>query len=275
MVAALGLGAVIAPHVAGAQEHPPGHGGEGDGILPPGDWSPAQRERLLGLVEAVQTDLPALFGDVTELPDSYTDFGATVGGYWHFVDWTSFDDGHILDSEHPEALVYKGTFYNSETGENDLEVVSAMYMMPMAYDMTNLPPDLAWLPGLHSHENLCVNETTKMFAGFPPCGAGSRVFDRPLMMHAWLEDPGCGHHFGGIDIDGLHCDVHGHPGGPGGSTTTTTEHQHPTTTEPGHEHPTTTEPGHEHPTTSTSTPGHNHHDPPPATPIHRHPTDAG
>lgn len=263
-VVALGLAAAAAPQVAGAQAHPPGHGGEGDGILPPGDWSPAQKERLLGLVEAARADLPT-FGDAYEVDTElgYTEFGDPhIDGYWHFINWDTFDDDYVLDAKHPEALVYKGTFYNEETGENDLEVVSAMYMFPTRYDMTNLPPDLAWLPGVHSHADLCVNETTHKFAFFPPCPEGASTMDRPLMMHVWMEDPGCGHHFGGIDNGGLHCEVHGDPGGPGGSTTTTTGHQHPTTTEPGHQHPPTTDPGHQH-------------DPPPATPIHRHPTDAG
>jgi hypothetical protein len=29
------------------------------------------------------------------------------------------------------------------------------------------------------------------------------------MMHVWLEDPGCGHRFGGIGVTGVHCEHHG------------------------------------------------------------------
>ena len=47
----------------------------------------------------------------------------------------------------------------------------------------------------------------------PSCPAGSHSAATPLMMHVWIVDNACGHRFGGIGVDGLHCDVGMHEGG--------------------------------------------------------------
>jgi hypothetical protein len=256
LAAGLALAAAVVPNAVSAQQHPPGHG---DGILPPGDWSPAQRDELLDMVEDAERDLPQ-FADPEDLPEEYIDFGVAVDGYWHFINWEMFDDAYLLDPNHPEALVYHREWNDETSSYGPFRLVSAMYILRTEHTMENLPEDLAWLPGLHTHPDICVNETTKKFAGLSGggCPAGSRAFEGPPMMHVWIEDPGCDppHRFGGIDLGGLHCEVHGHPGGPGGSTTTTTEHQHGSTS-------------------TTMGSGHNHGDPRPATPIHRHPNQTG
>ncbi|HEY8546326.1 MAG TPA: hypothetical protein VIL36_14800 [Acidimicrobiales bacterium] len=286
---ALALGVVaaatlaLAPTMVGAQSHE--HPG-GDDILPPGDWTDEQAAALHDLVERTEAALPA-FSDPEALREmGFIDFGVSApgfpgesAGYDHFINWDWIDDEHILDPEHPESLVFRVT-WNSATNELDYELVSAMFFLPSQYGLEDMPEEYAWYPGWHTHENICVDETTFTFAGLTSngtCRSGARVFDKPPMLHTWIVENPCGHRFGGIDVGGPHCDVHGHPGGPGSTTTThphgpTTTHPHgPTTTHP--HGPTTT-----HPHGSTTTqPGDDDHDhsPPPAQPVHEHPDYAG
>lgn len=47
----------------------------------------------------------------------------------------------------------------------------------------------------------------------PSCPPGTTQATTPLMMHVWIVDNDCGHRFGGVGLEGLHCDHGGH--GPG------------------------------------------------------------
>jgi hypothetical protein len=224
------------------------------------------------MVEDAEEILPQ-FADPEDLSEGYIEFGDPhLGGYWHFVNWDMFDDGHILDPNYPEALVYHRAWDEELGGYGPFRLVSAMYILEPGMSGDGIPDDIAWLPGLHTHEDVCVGEDFK-FDGLSPCSPPSQAFGDPAMMHVWIEDPGCDppHRFGGIDTTGLHCDVHG-PHGPGSSTTSTTEHQHGSSTTEHQHGSSTTEHGHG---SSSTRPGHNHDDPPPATPIHRHPRNAG
>jgi hypothetical protein len=283
-VAALGL-----PSTALAQEHPH-EPGPGDGLIPEGEWTDEEVGTLLDLIDRTEAALPA-FADPAELPDGFYDFGITApGGYDHYINWEWLDDDHILDPEFPESLVYQHV-WNDETQEDEIMLVSAMFFLPTQYTADNIPEELAWYPGWHTHADVCINEQHR-FAGLSSGGQCSSgvPFDRPPMMHVWIMDNECGHRFGGIDTGGLHCDVHGghmpeepeephephnpddpghdpeHPDDPG---------QHPEhPDDPGHD---MDDPGHDmdDPGHDMGDEGHDHHVPSPATPIHRHPDTAG
>ena len=157
-----------------------------------------------------------------------------------------------------------------------------MFYLPPGHDMTNIPDDLAWLPGWHQHPELCVTPDGR-YAGLTDgngnCFSGAPS-DMPPMMHVWIVDPGCGHRFGGVGVGGLNCDVsHHHPTDPTHPTPPPTE-PGPPTTPPHHGGPTTV------PTTSTTLsvvpqPGPATPDPavrppaPPARPVRAQPSYAG
>jgi hypothetical protein len=253
----------LAPPASG-QDH--GH----DGMLPPGDWTEEQQMFLHDLIERTEAALPA-FGDPDELAAmGFVNFGVTAPGGWdHWTNQAWIDDEHILDPGHPESLVFRFT----ETGGYELE--AAMFFLPSQYDLTNIPEELAWVPGWHQHPELCV-WPDGTFAGLAngdgTCSAGAPS-DMPPMMHVWIVDNACGHRFGGVGVGGLDCDV-SHDHGP-----TTTDHDHgPTTT--GHDHnTTTTEHDHSASTTTTIDPDANPTPQRPTTPgarpVHARPDYAG
>jgi hypothetical protein len=187
----------------------------GDGLIPPGDWTDAQVADLLDLIHRTEAALPAKFPTVAsfdQLSDvlggmGYHNFGATApGGYDHWINNGWLFDDHLVDPDFPEALVYQ------IQDDGQWHLVSAMFMLDPAIDMDHIPEDIAWLPGWHGHPELCVDDQGGGFRGItdpdmPSCPAGSHSAATPLMMHVWIVDNECGHRFGGVGIEGLHCDV--------------------------------------------------------------------
>lgn len=203
------------PHIgwgpASPEKDPP------PGLIPHGDWTPPQIGWMLDQIEWVETVLPERF------PTSYSDggaeleamgfynFGATApGGYDHWINLQWLVDDHILDPEFSESLVYQ------HVGGGVWELKSAMFMLAPGIEVEDLHPLIAWIPGWHGHPELCV-APGGTFAGItdpdnPNCPPGTSQATTPIMMHVWLEDPGCGHRFGGIGVMGLHCDHGDHDG---------------------------------------------------------------
>jgi hypothetical protein len=190
-------------------------------LIPEGDWTEQQVTDLLDLIDRTEAALPAQFPMVAsfdELTDvlggmGYHNFGATApGGYDHWINNGWLFDDHLVDPEFPEALVYQ------VQEDGNWHLVSAMFMLDPAIDMDSIPADIAWLPGWHGHPELCVDDADGSFRGLtdadnPSCPEGSHSGATPLMMHVWIVDNACGHRFGGVGVEGLHCDVEMHDGG--------------------------------------------------------------
>jgi hypothetical protein len=186
----------------------------GAGLIPEGDWTDEQVAELLALIDETEETLPALFpvtASFEELqtvlePLGYFNFGVTApGGYDHWINGGWLVDDHVVDPEFPESLVY-------QIGDDGLwHLVSAMFMLSPGVEVEDIPEDIAWLPGWHGHPELCVTPAGT-FAGVtdpdnPSCPPGSNQATTPVMMHVWIVDNACNHRFGGIGVQGLHCDV--------------------------------------------------------------------
>jgi hypothetical protein len=205
--------------MAGAQEHD-------HDLLPEGDWSEEQMAAAMDLVMRTEEELAA-YSDPDQLEaQGFVNFGATApGGYDHWTNPDFLGDDHILDPAFPESLVYQFT------DDGGYELVAAMFEMNIGDTMEDVPEDIAWYPGWHSHPDLCADEDFH-FTGFVDengdCAVGEPILIP--MMHVWIVDNECGHRFGGVDQTGLMCDVEGHPGGHGTTTSTTHDHGSTSTT---------------------------------------------
>jgi hypothetical protein len=214
---------LVVAHPAFSQEHPPGHGG--DEMLPPGAWTDAEKAALHDLIAFTERELPA-FADHTKLTQlGYHDFGGAVpaepedggGSYYHYMNNEFINDEHMLDPRRPETLVF-------QLNEDGWRLVSAMFIARPDLTTETLPPDLIWLPGWHSHPDVCVTDDYRL-GGLtdpddPHCFSG-RPWTHPPMTHVWIIDNSCEHRFAGIEVGGIDCSDHGH-GRPGGMPTTTT-----------------------------------------------------
>jgi hypothetical protein len=181
--------------------------GSPEGILPPGDWTEEQANELLRMVSEAEEKLPQKFADSSNLPEGFVDIIAVTAGYSHYVNVGWFDDDHLFNPEYPESLVYKRNPDGTET------IVAAMYFHNNGITMDNIPEEHQWLPGWHSHPELCSNEQGQVVGLAPNCPPGSGPADGPPMIHVWIVDNECGHRFGGLGVGGFHCDYEDHGGG--------------------------------------------------------------
>lgn len=189
----------------GAMDEGNGTGDHGDDPADPADsfpedWTPEQ----VAYAEALIADTEAALeryrnpGILPLLGFTWILDGTEPDGYQHWVNLGWFGDGYQLDSDFPESLVFR----NSADGP---VLEAAMYMLPWGYDLTNIPEDIAWLPGWHVHDNLCFDTNGRIvgIAENGVCETGFLVVTPP-MLHVWTVDTPCGR-FAGVDEHGLQC----------------------------------------------------------------------
>lgn len=190
---------------AGGSDGPDGTGDHGDGPHDPADsfpdhWTPEQ----VAFAEALIADTEAALeryrnpGILPLLGFTWILDGTQPDGYQHWVNLGWFGDGHELDPAYPESLVFRNT-------ADGPVLEAAMYMLPWGYDLTNIPDDIAWLPGWHVHDNLCFDANGRIvgIAEDGVCETGFLVVTPP-MIHVWTVDTPCGR-FAGVDEHGLQC----------------------------------------------------------------------
>lgn len=178
-------------------DHPP-HGHDPSF---PDDWTPEQvafAEELIADTEA-KLERYRNPGILPLLGFTWILDGDEPDGYQHWINLSWFDDGHELDPAFPESLVFRNT-------ADGPQLEAAMYMLPWRYDMSNIPEDIAFLPGWHVHDNLCFDGSGRIvdIAEDGVCAQGFLVVTPP-MLHVWLDDTPCGR-FAGVDEHGLQCD---------------------------------------------------------------------
>lgn len=182
------------------------HGEHGDpGHDFPDDWTPEQ----VAFAEALIADTEAALADYRHeailplLGYGWSFDGTEPGSYRHWTHLGRVSDGHTLDPRHPESLVVRNT------GDGGV-LEAAMFILSLGHDMTNIPEDVAWLPGWHEHRNLCFDDSFRI-VGLAVDGVCERgfLYVPPPMMHVWTVDTPCGR-FAGVDEHGLQCDHEPH-----------------------------------------------------------------
>ncbi len=184
------------PGPPGGPTHPPEP--PDDGIDP--NWSPERQAFARALIADTEASL-VRYGNTAVLPlVGYRWIGDGTGRnqYQHWIHLGRISDPRRLDPETPESLVFRNA-----AGGPVLE--AAMYMLPPGFTLTNIPAEIAWLPGWHVHENLCFENGFDL-VGVTVNGRCERgnVIVTPPMVHVWIVDTRCGR-FAGVDEFGLQC----------------------------------------------------------------------
>ncbi len=223
VVVALAVGGMVAPHAHGDahatgdhQTSGDGHAsgdGHGDGEAHP-DADPVFRgvdvsgipdDQLAdakSLVEETRAVVSASFSDVASVEAAgYRSIGdgrrATGVSYEHFVNSTYLVDGHELDPEHVESLVF-------EVEDGHKRLVTAMYVLGWGSTMDDVPEVAEGLTIWHDHQNLCWDESTRQLAGVlvdGRCTPGGTLRPTSPMLHVWLDEHPCGP-FAGVEGHG-------------------------------------------------------------------------
>jgi hypothetical protein len=156
--------------------------------------SPAQQAAAEALVRDTLRDLPKYANQSAAYAAGYRTIGDGSTGDEHWVNWAYADDANILDSRHPESIVY-----STRTGHPVLE--AAMYMLPPGSRFTNIPALFqSPLTQFHVHNNLCFAQTSdplqKVYAGGTDgsgnCPPGMTLAGNVPMLHAWIQKNPCG-----------------------------------------------------------------------------------
>ena len=109
-------------------------------------------------------------------------------GDMHYVNQDKFDDGRILDPNHPESLVY-------EEIDGKRTLVAAMYMLPPGTTLDDVPDTGGSLMQWHIHDNLCFTaegRVAALRAPGGPCPQGLFVGGEQPMIHVWIKSHPCG-----------------------------------------------------------------------------------
>ncbi len=163
-------------------------------------WTPAQVAYAEALIADTQEQLER-YDNLAILPLTgyqWIKDGMDVDSYQHWIHLSRIIDSRRLDAAYPESLVLRTT-------ADGPRLEAAMYMLSTAYNLGNIPADIAWLPGWHIHENLCFDNGYEL-VGVTVNGVCERgyVLPTPPMIHVWRERTECGW-FAGVDEFGLQC----------------------------------------------------------------------
>lgn len=149
----------------------------------------AQQARAENLIAITLLRLPKYSDYRAAERDGFVSIGDAVTGDEHFVKQSYFDDGHILDPDYPESLVYKPHDDGTKT------LAAAMYMMPPGTRFTEIPDVGGRLTQWHIHDNLCFTTDAKVASLTNPDGTCNpplvKVVDSP-MIHVWIQKHPCG-----------------------------------------------------------------------------------
>lgn len=151
----------------------------------------AEQTRAENLLRATLTALPKYDDPSAAVAAGYRSIGDSVTGDEHFVKWSYVNDGHILDPQRPESLVYEW-----RGGKQSL--VAAMYMLPFGSHFTDIPDVGGALTQWHVHRDLCLTNDPeqKVVAGLTSldgaCPAGTTKAGDTPMLHVWIVPNRCG-----------------------------------------------------------------------------------
>ena len=122
----------------------------------------------------------------------FRSIGDAATGHEHYIQWDWIDDDVWLDPNYPESLVFE------PQPDGTKRLVSAMYMLPSATSLDEVPEWGGDLMQWHLHGDLCFTDDpdAPQVAGIKPLGTTCQP---PLvdgtsapMIHVWIRPHECG-----------------------------------------------------------------------------------
>jgi hypothetical protein len=151
--------------------------------------TPAQQARAENLIAITLLRLPQWADYRTAESVGFKSIGDGITGHEHFINTAFFDDGHILNPDRPESLVYEPQRDGSK------KLVSAMYMLAPNQTLDDVPDVGGKLTQWHIHNNLCFT-TSGRVAGLTnaqgDCNAPLVKGNEAPMIHVWITKHPCG-----------------------------------------------------------------------------------
>jgi len=154
--------------------------------------TPQQQAEAENLIANTLADLPRWSDPDVADAQGWHSIGDLVTGYEHFINQAAMKDGRILDSDHPESLVYE---LNHQTGQKEL--VAAMYLLEPGATLDTTPDFGGNLLQWHIHNNLCfTQEAAPKVAGLTNADGTCNLplVKGPMtpMVHVWITPHKCG-----------------------------------------------------------------------------------
>jgi hypothetical protein len=152
--------------------------------------TPAQQHRAETLIRRTIADLRRYASPAAAYAAGYRSIGDHVDAE-HYVNWSYTDDGHVLDPQRPESIVYQ---YRG----GRQQAVAAMYQLPFGSSFADVPDVGGPLTQWHVHANLCLSDDPqqKILTGFTEingsCPPGTSKASNTPMLHVWIVPTPCG-----------------------------------------------------------------------------------
>jgi hypothetical protein len=160
----------------------------------------AELRRASRLLASTITALPRWHTPAEAYAAGYRSIGDTKSVVEHYVNWSYINDGHILDPNRPESIVF-------QRRDGQQVAVAAMYSLPFGSSFADVPDVGGALTQWHVHNNLCLTDdpTQKIILRFTAadgsCPLGTSKASNTPMLHVWTVPNPCGP-FAALELGG-------------------------------------------------------------------------
>jgi hypothetical protein len=154
--------------------------------------TPQQQAFAENLVGATVRDLPQWADPAVAEAAGFRSIGDGLTGHEHYVQWDWIDDDVWLDPDFPESLVFE------PQPDGTKQLVSAMFMLPPATPLDDVPDWGGALMQWHIHDDLCFTDDPdaprvgSVTSVGGTCPAPLVKFPPSPMIHVWIVPHECG-----------------------------------------------------------------------------------
>ena len=152
--------------------------------------TPAELARAEQLVRDTLRDLPHFADPNIAYAEGYRTIHDEITGDEHYINWSYLSDGRVLDTKHPESLVYE-----KRNGKRTL--VAAMFTLELGQTFADVPDIGGPLTQWHIHNDLCLydlgnGEKQVIIKINGVCPGSSQPVGITPMIHVWIVKNACG-----------------------------------------------------------------------------------